>query len=121
MTDQPIKQNGGKRPGAGRKRKTDVHGTAIVRAEKQIRDRLPEIIDRMLELANGVTVQETDKDGNENIYTRPPDYKAAAYLIDRIMGKPTERKEISGPDNGPIEFNYGGTLADLAGGSDGNP
>ena len=31
------------------------------------------------------------------------------------------RTEISGPDSGPVEFSYGGVLADLAGGSDGNP
>lgn len=96
MTDQPTSNKGGQRPGAGRPRKRDVHGTAIVQAEKQIRDRLPELIGRMLELANGITVQETDKDGGVNVYTRPPDYKAGAYLIDRIMGKPTERREDSG-------------------------
>lgn len=31
------------------------------------------------------------------------------------------RQEISGPDNGPIEFSYADTLADLAGGSDEHP
>lgn len=75
----------------------------------------------MFELGNGVAVQEIDKDGSINVYTRPPDYKALAYLIDRIMGRPTERKEISGPDNGPIKFSYADTLADLAGGSDEHP
>ena len=121
MSDQPTSNKGGARPGAGRPRKRDVHGTAIVRAEKQIRDRLPERIDRMLVLAVGITVQEVDKDGAAVVFTRPPDYKAAAYLIDRIMGKPTERTEISGPDGSPVEFSYGGTLADLASGSDGDP
>ena len=83
---------GGSRQGAGRKQKRDKNGTAIERAEKQIRDRLPEVVDKMLELAMGVLVEEQTLEGRF-IYQKPPDYKAAAYLIDRIMGKPTERQE----------------------------
>src|SRR4051812_2244932 len=84
---------GGARPGAGRKPKQDKHVTAINRAEKQIKDRLPELIGNMFTLAAGVTLQETDSDGNDRIYTRPPDRQANEYLINRIMGKPVERTE----------------------------
>jgi hypothetical protein len=52
---------------------------------------LPGIVDRMLELADGVTVQEPGPDGEPRIYSRPPDRDAAKYLIDRILGRPTER------------------------------
>lgn len=48
----------------------------------------------MLELANGVTVSETDQRGEQIIYTRAPDRQAAEYLLNRIMGKPTERSEV---------------------------
>jgi hypothetical protein len=44
---------GGYRPGAGRKRKTDKNATAIEKAEKQIRDRLPEVVGKLFELAMG--------------------------------------------------------------------
>ena len=101
VNSQP-KQNGGARPGAGRKAKRDKNGTAIQQAERRIRDRLPELVDRMFELANGVLV-EVSIDGR-SVYQRAPDYKALSYLIDRIMGKPTERKEVSGPDGAPIPF-----------------
>lgn len=149
MTDQPISNKGGARPGAGRPRKRDVHGTAIVRAEKQIRDRLPELVDNMFRLAMGgyERVEEQwapagsvlvgtgesayrlypDKPDDELVLVKrlvsiaDKDRAANTYLIDRIMGKPTERKEISGPDSGPIEFNYGGTLTDLTQGSDDHP
>ena len=84
---------GGARPGAGRPRKRVKHAGAISRAEKQIVDRLPEVVGRLLELADGITVQEVDPDGGERVYTRPPDREAARYLVDRIMGKPTERRE----------------------------
>lgn len=85
---------GGRRPGAGRKPKAEKYQTAIAKAEKRIADRLPELIDNLFALADGVTVQEMLPDGSTNVYTRPPDFKANAYLIDRIMGKPTERREI---------------------------
>jgi hypothetical protein len=76
----------------------------IAAAEKRIADRLPELVDSMFELAEGVTVRETDADGSPRTYTRPPDFRAASYLIDRILGKPVVavEAEVSGPDGGPI-------------------
>lgn len=86
--------HGGSREGSGRQSKATKYAGTINRAERKIADKLPSIIDRMFELADGVTVQVVDMDGGVNIYTKPPDYKACAYLIDRILGKVTERKEI---------------------------
>jgi hypothetical protein len=85
---------GGTRPGAGRKRKSDKHAGQIAKAEKRIADRLPDIVDRLLELADGIQVQTVDEEtGGINIYAKPPDRQAAEYLLNRIMGKPTERIE----------------------------
>lgn len=111
-------QNGGARPGAGRKPKAEKHAGAIARAEKRIADRLPMLIDKMMELAEGVTIKEFDKEGEEVIYTKPPDRQAAEYLINRIMGKPTERKELSGPDGGDIPvafYSYDAVAGELGG------
>ncbi len=94
--------SGGKRPGAGRPAKKDKHARPIAKAEKRIADRLPELIDRMFELASGVMVEEMDAEGGVNVYSKVPDRQAAEYLINRIMGKPTERKELSGEDGGKI-------------------
>ena len=80
---------GGARVGAGRKPKSERFAVAINRAEKNIADKLPSLIGSLLELARGVSVEEIDKDGNAHVFTRPPDFKAASYLVDRIMGKPT--------------------------------
>lgn len=77
----------------GRPRTQDKHAGAIAKAEKRIADKLPTLIDRAFELAEGVTIQEVDKEGGVNIYTRPPDRQAIEYLINRIMGKPTDRQE----------------------------
>lgn len=100
--------NGGARPGAGRKPKDEKFKLPIAKAEKRIADRLPWLIDQAMELAEGVVVQERDKDGTPRIYQRPPDMNAIKYLVDRIMGKPIERKEVSGPDAGPIPLEVSG-------------
>jgi hypothetical protein len=70
---------GGARPGAGRKPKIQREGyaEAIRAAEDGIRDRLPILIDGLVRLATG----------------DPPDRQAAEYLVNRVMGRPTERVE----------------------------
>jgi len=66
---------GGARPGAGRKPRSEKFARPIAAAEKRIADHLPKLIDNMIEQADA------------------GDYKANEYLINRIMGKPTERHE----------------------------
>ena len=82
-----------KRP-RGRPRKLEKYAGPINLAEAKIAENLPRLIDKALELAEGVTVQEIDRKGEAQIYTRPPDREAIKYLIDRLAGKPTERVEV---------------------------
>src|SRR5689334_21286008 len=89
---------GGARPGAGRKRKSDKFAGQIAKAEKQIADRLLDYVGNMEQLAAGIWVDEEGKDGERRIYLRAPDRQANEYLINRIMGKPTDRKEFMMPD-----------------------
>jgi hypothetical protein len=88
--------------GPGRPRKADQNAGAVARAEQQIRDRLPSLIENMLRLADGVFTEEQTAEGKRIVYQRPPDRQANEYLINRILGKPTERSEISGPDGAPL-------------------
>lgn len=60
---------------AGRPRKADKFAKPIAAAEKQIAAWLPELIQKQMELA------------------REGDRAAIEYLINRLMGKPTERQE----------------------------
>jgi hypothetical protein len=94
---------GGKRAGAGRPAgaKAKRHETRIAQAKERIAGKLPDLLDALFELAEGVTVQEV-KDGQTVVYTRPPDFKAASYLVDRVMGKPVQAVEASGPGGDPI-------------------
>lgn len=94
--------SGGPRPGSGRPRKAEKFQRPIARAEKRIADRLPWLIDQQFELAEGVLAEE-GKDGEEKVYKRPPDRQAVEYLLNRIMGKPTERQELTGKDGEPLD------------------
>lgn len=107
----------------GRPRRSEKFAGQIAAAEQTIADRLPEILENLFELARGVTIQEPTDAGGVRIYTRAPDYRANEYLMNRIMGKPTERQEITGEDGGPIEVTdardrLAGLLARRAGGAD---
>jgi hypothetical protein len=109
--------------GPGRPRNADKNAGAVSKAEARIRDRLPELIDNMLHLAMGgyERVEEQwapagtlyaggmhpfrlypDKPADELVLVKRTvtiadrDRQANVYLIDRIMGKPTERTELSG-------------------------
>ncbi len=85
---------GGARPGAGRKRKTAKFETQIQKAESMIADRLPWLVDKAMELADGVYIEKPGLTG-PLVYQLPPDMGAIKYLVDRIMGKPTERRELT--------------------------
>lgn len=79
----------------GRPRKADLYAGAIARAEARIAKNLSHYIENMEALAAGIMVQEEIVPGQPIIYQRPPDRQANQYLIDRIMGKPTERADVN--------------------------
>lgn len=118
--------------GPGRKRKADKFARPIARAEKQIADQLPALIDNMLHLAHGgyERIEEEwqpagliyigsgefarrafpDLPDDEPVLVKrkksiaDKDRQANEYLINRILGKPIERQEVAGPGGGPIEL-----------------
>jgi hypothetical protein len=96
----PFKK--GQPGGPGRPRKKDKFDGQIAKAEAWIADRLPQFLENMAILANGVFVEETTDEGKRFVYQRAPDRQANEYLINRIMGKPTDRKEHTFPDK-PLE------------------
>ena len=82
----------------GRTPKSELYKGHIRAAENIIADRLPQYLDNLHELAGGVWVEETDKDGKRKIYKEKPCRQSNEYLVNRIMGKPTEAIEVSGPE-----------------------
>lgn len=97
-------KRGGARDGAGRLTKEELYAKPIRRAEKKIVDNLPNIIDALLDLATGAYVEEMREDGTIRRYQARPDREACRYLIDRIAGKPTERKEINKTGDAPKQI-----------------
>lgn len=84
---------GGARPGAGRKPKgikRVIHASPIQAAEAKISQKLPWLVDKLLELAKGVEVEKRDRRGLCQVYSEPPDREAIKYLMDRVMGKPVQ-------------------------------
>lgn len=94
---------GGARPGAGRKRKADKYQADINKAEKKIIDKLPQIVEAQIDLALGLkAVRFNEETQKEEVYTTIPDRQAGQYLINRIMGTPTQRINITRPPK-PLE------------------
>jgi hypothetical protein len=87
---------------AGRPSKADKFAGQIAKAEGRIAKNLVRYIENMEALADGIYVEEMTLEGARVVYKRPPDRQANQYLIDRIMGKPTDRKEHTFPDK-PLE------------------
>ena len=88
---------GGRREGAGRKK-----GLASIKAEearKYLVDRvtgeLEEILAGQIELAKGVYSEVETEEGFRKIYRKPPDPKAAAYLINQAFGRPKETVDMT--------------------------
>ena len=97
--------HGGARPGSGRKPRAERFAGQIAAAEKQVVDRLPYLIGNLMQLADGVSVEEEDENSDDGtrVYTKPPCFKSNAYLIDRVLGKATQAVEVSGKDGQPVE------------------
>jgi hypothetical protein len=140
------KGHGGERAGAGRKSKAEKFGPQINKAEKRIADKLPLLIDNMLHLAEGgyERVKEKfelgevrDEKGRivrddkgdplmqlvvveRTVEIADKDRAANIYLIDRILGKPTEHQEVVGGDTkvviniAPQDVNYRTAASPLA-------
>ena len=77
----------------------------IATAEKRIADSLPRLVDRLVELANGITIQQEDSKGPE-VYTLLPNRQAAQYLVNRILGQPSQQMEMSGPQTKKSAISY---------------
>lgn len=116
--------HGGARHGSGRKPSAIKFETAIAQAEGRIADRLPSLIDNMFVLADGGYERVEEQwapagslyigsgEFQRRMYPALPDdelvlvkrtmsvadkdRQANEYLINRVMGKPTERQELSG-------------------------
>ncbi len=97
-------KNGGKREGAGRKPGIPNKATLEIRDIIDSCVDFKEVIGKLNELANGITIQEITKEGI-NVYTERPDPKASQILLEYRFGKPKQGVEISLPEEYSISLN----------------
>lgn len=71
-----------------------LHEAPIRVAEKKILDRLPWIVDKLIELVEGIHEEKMMGENAVIVYKRPPDRQAAEYLLDRVMGKATQPVDV---------------------------
>jgi len=92
METRSIKQNGGKREGAGRKKANHTIATEKAREYliTKIKEHLAPIVAAQIDSAKGLSyVGEAGK-----IYTQPPNTKVGEYLLNQIAGRPTFGVEL---------------------------
>ena len=109
-------RRGGKRLGAGRKAAAVkvLQRELIDTVNATIAPQVARILKNLFALADGIMVRQETKDG-PTIYSQPPDRQANIYLLDRVIGKPTEPHTVSGPEGGPIDLAFQTALDDIYG------
>jgi hypothetical protein len=100
MEKRTVKQNGGKREGAGRKKAK--HTIASEKAREflvsSIVEHLAPIISAQIEAAQGLFY--IGKHGK--IYTKLPDTRVGEYLLNQVAGKPNLSVEMAGDEEKPF-------------------
>jgi hypothetical protein len=76
-------------------RERDRFRAQIEDAHDQIVSNLPLLVETALDIATGVLVEETDRDGETRTYRKEPNPAMLEYLMNRVMGKPTEHLIVS--------------------------
>jgi hypothetical protein len=94
-----------------RKKKIDTEALAaalmdIPEVDKEVRKRLPALLQRMFDIAEGVFIQE-ERYGEDGpmvrVYRMAPDRLALQFLIENVIGKTPQRLELTGKGGGPME------------------
>ncbi|HIH52510.1 MAG TPA: hypothetical protein HA284_03165 [Nanoarchaeota archaeon] len=103
MEKRTVKQNGGKRKGAGRKKAN--HTIASEKAREflinSIVEQLAPIVSAQIDAAKGLFY--IGKEGK--IYTKLPDTKVGEYLLNQVAGKAKESVQIQNDDERPWIIN----------------
>ena len=96
--------SGGARPGSGRKKRAvkfaSLKTVTDAELESIVRDEVPSAL---RELVRGHYKSETGRDGEERVYRVSPNVQAIIAVLDRALGKVTDKHEFSGDVTVSIE------------------
>lgn len=77
------------------------------RIQEHLSSRLDSYLERLDELADGIWILYRAPDGSvTKTYRRPPDPKVLMYLVDRLIGKPTQQLETTTQSQGLISVQH---------------
>lgn len=77
------------------------------RIQLKVGDKIDYLCEKLFELADGVWIFSKSPDGTIiKTYKREPDSKAIQYLIDRVVGKPTQQVETNTQNTGVIQIQH---------------
>jgi hypothetical protein len=73
---------------------TEHDSKPVLDTDRYIQERLPQLVECLINMAVGVAVEKVTEKG-EQVYTVPPNRLAAEYLINRALGRPTEKAQLA--------------------------
>jgi hypothetical protein len=123
-------KRGGPRPGSGRKPKaTRLVVSDVNRLTRdQVEEWLPKLLSNLKILADGGFERVEEKFSRNQagdlvlierkVSIAEPDRAANEYLINRLLGKPTERQEVSGPEGNAIPLVFEQAIMKIYGNQD---
>ena len=83
-------------------RRREIKAELEERVSKKIGRKGKYLTDKLFELIEGVYVMDKRKDGNIKYYQVPPSLNAIIYALDRVLGKPVARSEVSEEKKGVV-------------------
>src|SRR3990167_5633456 len=97
-------------------RRKEIRAVLEEKVSKKIGRKGKYLTDKLFELIEGVYVMDKRKDGNIKYYQVPPNLNAIIYALDRVLGKPVARSEITEEKKGVVLVEH--IIRNLAGDRD---
>jgi len=86
---------GGARPNSGPKKNRDKYPEVFESAAALLKANAIAMTQAGVDLALGVKVQETDAEGNDRVYKKPPDVRALTEMLNRFFGKVQDEVDVT--------------------------
>lgn len=78
---------------------------------EMVKKELVPLIRAQIDCAKGIQCEAYDKDGNLYYKDPGPNTQAFKVLMEYVVGRPTEKHELTGPEGNPIEISISELIA----------
>ena len=83
-------------------RRKEIRAVLEEKVSKKIGRKGKYLTDKLFELIEGVYLMDKQKGGTIKYYQVPPNLNAIIYALDRVLGKPVARSEVSEEKKGVV-------------------